>query len=141
MIRLLDEGKNLIACFPFLKVLNFIVMKGEWYDSRRLALSTQLFISSLQMTISLLSIFMLGCDHTQRWVLQIIVRDMHVKWSYDSCCTRSLKTLQWLSYCYPKRLYIKRTVLLFSRFFMVDPKYLCFDWAKKLLHSKHLLVS
>ena len=40
------------------------------------------------------------------------------------------KIIQWLVYCFQKRLYIERMVLLFSIFFMVDPKYLWFNGAK-----------
>ena len=50
----------------------------------------------------------------------------------NSCCT------QWVKNNPVVRL---RMVLLFSRFFMEDPKYLCFNGAKNLSHSKHLLVS
>ena len=40
------------------------------------------------------------------------------------------KIIHWLVYCFQKRFYIVRMALLFSRFFMVDPKYLWFNGAK-----------
>ena len=95
---------------------------------------TQLSISSLQMTTSRLCISMLCCDDTLRLDLQIIVRDMHVKWYYDSCCTQSFKNNPMPGYISiyrsPKRSYIERMVLYFSRFLLLDPKYLCFNGAK-----------
>ena len=40
------------------------------------------------------------------------------------------KIIQWLVYCFQKRLYMERMGLLFSIFFMVDPKYLWFNGGK-----------
>ena len=83
---------------------------------------TQFPISSLQKT----SISMLFRDDTLR----------------SSFATRMLgglvtvvarsrfKIIQWLVYCFQKRLYMERMVLLFSIFFMVDPKYLWFNGGK-----------
>ena len=76
----------------------------------------------------------LCCADTLRWDLQIIARDMHVTWYYDSCCTRSFKNNPMAGhfsiYPSPKRSYIERMVLYFSRFLLVDSKYLCFIGAK-----------
>ena len=63
---------------------------------------------------------------------EIIVCDMNVWRLCNSCCTQWVKNNPGVGL---------RMVLLFSRFFMEDPKYLCFNGAKNLSHSKHLLVS
>ena len=74
------------------------------------------------------------CDDTLRLDLQIIDRDMHVKWYYDSCCAQSFKNNPMpgyiLIYRSPKRSYIERMVLYFLRFLLLDPRYLCFNGAK-----------
>ena len=87
---------------------------------------TQFPISSLQKIILRLRISMLFRDDTLR----------------SSFATRMLgglvtvvarsrfKIIQWLVYFFQKRLYMERMVLLFSIFFMVDPKYLWFNGAK-----------
>ena len=105
---------------------------------------TQSSISSLQMTILWLCISMSCCDDTLRLDLQIIVRDMHVTWCYDSCCTRSFNInpiAGYISiYCSPKWLYIERMVLHFSRFLFVDPKNLCFNGAKNCEANVQLTI-
>ena len=63
---------------------------------------------------------------------EIIVCDMNVRRLCNSCCTQLVKNNPGVGL---------RMVLLFSRFFMEDPKYLCFNGAKNLSHSKHPLVS
>lgn len=96
----------------------------------------KLSISSLQMTILRLNISMLCCDDTVRWDLLIIVRDTHVTWCYDSCCTRSFENHPMTGfismYRSPKRSYFERMVLYFSRYLLVDPKNLFLNGAKKL---------
>ena len=81
-----------------------------------------------------LCISLLCCDDTLRWDLQIIARDMHITWYYDSCWTRSFKNIPMAGYISihpsPKRSYIESMVLYFSRFLVVDSKYLCFIGAK-----------
>ena len=63
---------------------------------------------------------------------EIIVCDMNVRRLCNSCCTQWIKNNPVVGL---------GMVLLFSRFFMEDPKYLCFNGAKNLSHSKHLLAS
>lgn len=59
---------------------------------------------------------------------KIIVRDHVVLWQLLHAIV--YWTIRGLVYCSPERLYIKRMVLLFSKFFIIDPKYLCFNEAK-----------
>ena len=72
----------------------------------------QLSISSLEMTILWLCISMLCSDDTLRSSFATCTSRGHV-----TVVGRSrLKTIQWLVFCFPRRLYFERMVLLFSRF-------------------------
>ena len=89
---------------------------------------TQLSISSLQMTILRLNISMLCCDDTVRWDLLIIVRDTHVTWCYDSCCTRSFEY-------HPMTGYISifwKNGSIFFKISLGRPLIFIFKWSKKL---------
>ena len=114
----------------------FAIIKGQHNEIhlRPSSQSIQLSIFSLQMTQLWLCFSLLYCDETLRWDLQIIARDMHVTWYYDSCCTRSFKNIPMAGYISiypsPKRSYIERMFLYFSRFLLVDSKYFCFIGAK-----------
>ena len=87
---------------------------------------TQFPISSLQKTISRLRISMLFGDDTLRSLFAT-----RMSRGLMTVVARSrFKIIQWRVYCFQKRLYIERIVLLFSIFFMVDPKYLWFNGVK-----------
>ena len=95
-------------------------------NSRRSRKCTQLSVSSLQKTISWLRISKLFCDDTLR-------SSFATRMSRDlmTVVARSrFKIIHWLVYCFQKRFYIEIMALLFSRFYMVDPKYLWFNGAK-----------
>ena len=113
----------------FLQSSRVSTMKWTYAPSGK---CTQLSISSLQMTILPLNVFMLCYEDTVRWDLQIIVRDTHVTWCYDCCCTRSFKNHPLAGYIsiYRSHHISKEWVRYFSRFLSVGPKYLCFNGAK-----------
>ena len=95
-------------------------------NSRRSRICTQLSISSLQKTISWLRISNLFCDDTLRSSFATrMSRDLLTAVAHSR-----FKIIHWLVYCFQKRFYIERMALLFSRFFIVDPKYLWFNGAK-----------
>ena len=95
-------------------------------NSRRSRKCTQLSISSLQKTISWLRISKLFCDDTLRSSFATrMSRDLLTVIAHSR-----LKIIHWLVYCFQKRFYIERMALLFSKFFIVDPKYLWFNGAK-----------
>ena len=94
----------------------------------------QLSISGLQMTILGLCISMLCCDDT--------LRSSFATWTSGGFVTVVARNGLKQSSVWYLVLHFLRMVLLFSKFFMEDPKHLSFNGAKKKLsHSKHLLVS
>ena len=119
-------ARELASSFTNKCLLIIIMGQHNKINSRRSRKCIQLSISSLQKTISWLRISKLFCDDTLRSSFATrISRDVM------TVVARSrFKIIHWLVYCFQKRFYIERMALLFSRFSMVDPKYLWFNGAK-----------
>ena len=119
-------ARELASSFTNKYLFTIIMGQHDKINSRRSRKCTQLSVSSLQKTISWLCISNRFCDDTLRSSFATrMSRDL-----ITVVARNRFKIINWLVYCFQKRFYIERMALLFSRFFMVDPKYLWFNGAK-----------
>ena len=118
-------ARELASSFTNKYLFTIIMGQHDKINSRRSRKCTQLSVSSLQKTISWLCISKRFCDDTLRSSFATrMSRDL-----MTVVARNRFKIIHWLVYCFQKRFYIERMALLFSRFFMVDPKYLWFNGA------------
>ena len=121
-------ARELASSFTSKYLFTIIMGQHDKINSRRSRKCTKLSVFSLQKTISWLCISKLFCDDTLRSSFATRVRMSRDLMT--AVARNRFKIIHWLVYCFQKRFYIERMALLFSRFFMVDPKYLWFNGAK-----------
>ena len=121
-------ARELASSFTNKYLFTIIMGQHDKINSRRSRKCTKLSVFSLQKTISWLCISKLFCDDTLRSSFATRVRMSRDLMT--AVARNRFKIIHWLVYCFQKRFYIERMALLFSRFFMVDPKYLWFNGAK-----------
>lgn len=80
----------------------------------------------------------LCCAVTTRWDH---FRDMHITWHCDSYCTQSFKNNPGAGNLFSKGIMFRKNGSTVFKIFHGRPQLFCFNGAKKLSHSKYLLVS
>ena len=121
-------ARELASSFTNKYLFTIIMGQHDKINSHHSRKCTKLSVFSLQKTISWLCISKLFCDDTLRSSFATRVRMSRDLMT--AVARNRFKIIHWLVYCFQKRFYIERMALLFSRFFMVDPKYLWFNGAK-----------